>query len=353
MGPQVTEPTRLELTPSRQLVSWMAEHELSLVFTTFQAGKIFLLGRHDTGRLAGFERTLERCMGLAADAERLHVATLYQLLRFENALAPGTVHQGCDRLYVPQLAYTTGDLDIHDVAVEDDGRVVFANTLFSCVATVSPQFSFVPIWRPPFVSRLAAEDRCHLNGLALREGRVRYVTTMSRTDVHEGWRDQRLDGGTVVDVDSGAVVCTGLSMPHSPRWHDGRLWVLDSGRGALGWVDLETGRFEPVAFCPGYARGLVFHGDFAVVGLSRPRDQATFSGLPLSDRLAREGVEPRCGLLVVDLRAGDVVHSLRVDGFVEEIYDVAVLPGVARPMALGFRTEEIRRTITVGATPLG
>ena len=50
------------------------------------------------------------------------------------------------------------------------------NTLFSCLAAASPTHTFRPLWRPPFVSRLAPEDRCHLNGLALRDGEPRYVT---------------------------------------------------------------------------------------------------------------------------------------------------------------------------------
>ena len=129
----------------------------------------------------------------------------------------------------------------------------------------------------------------------------------------------------------------GLSMPHSPRWHQGRLWLLDSGRG----------RFEPVAFCPGYARGLALHGDFAVVGLSKPRHNRTFSGLELDEALRARDAEPRCGLLVIDLRRGDIVHSLRLEGVVEELYDVAVLPGARRPMALGLKTDEVRRTLSV------
>jgi uncharacterized protein (TIGR03032 family) len=81
-----------------------------------------------------------------------------------------------------------------------------------------------------------------------------------------------------------------------------------------------------VAFCPGYARGLALHGDFAVVGLSKPRDSKTFTGLELDEALRARDVEARCGLLVIDLRTGDVVHSLRLEGVIAELYDVAVLP---------------------------
>lgn len=348
---------RLEILASRQLTAWMAEQRLSLAFTTYQSGKLFLLGLQPDGRLAAFERTFNRAMGLCVHGRQLYLSTLYQLWRFDDALEPGQSHQGHDRLYVPQLAWTTGDLDIHDVAVTGGGRPVFVNTLFSCLAAPSEGCSFVPLWQPPFVGRLAAEDRCHLNGLAMRDGQPAFVTAVSRSDVADGWRDRRRDGGIVVDVASGETVADGLSMPHSPRWHDAgdgaRLWLLDSGNGRFGWLDSRSGRFEPVAFCPGYARGLAFAGPFAVIGLSRPRDNRTFAGLALDGELEKHGAAPRCGLMVIDLRSGDMVHWLRLEGVVEELYDVAVLPGVRRPMALGLKTDEIRRTISMApAEPL-
>lgn len=287
-------------------------------------------------------------MGLWGDGQTLYMSTLYQLWRFENVLGAGEASDGYDRVYVPRVAWTTGDVDAHDVAVDGSGRPVFVNTLFSCLATVSEQHSFVPLWRPPFVTRLAAEDRCHLNGLAMENGAPAYVTAVSRSDAHEAWRDHRRDGGLVMDVRSNQPVIEGLSMPHSPRVHQGKLWLLDSGNGQFGYVDTARGRFEPVAFCPGYARGLAFLGDFAVVGLSRPRENKTFSGLALDDRLREKNIEARCQLLVIDLKRGDAVHSLRIEGFVSELYDVVALPGTRRPSALGFKTDEIRRVISVG-----
>ncbi|TQV79646.1 TIGR03032 family protein [Denitrobaculum tricleocarpae] len=339
---------KVALTPSRQFPNWLAEQRCSLSFTTYQAGKLFLIGLQPDGRLSIFERSFNRCMGLCSDENGLWMSTLYQLWRFQNVTEPGQSAQGYDRLYLPQVAYTTGDLDIHDVAVDGNGRVIFVNTLFGCLATVSPERSFIPLWQPPFLSKLAAEDRCHLNGLAMEDGRPRFVTAVSQSDVADGWRDKRADGGCVIDVPSGEVVTTGLSMPHSPRLHNRRLWLLDSGTGYFGFVDPQDGRFERVAFCPGYLRGLTFSGDFAVVGLSRPRGNQTFGGLALDENLSKAGSDARCGLMVIDLKSGDIVHWLRIEGVVEELYDVVTLPGATRPMALGFRTDEIRRVISVG-----
>jgi uncharacterized protein (TIGR03032 family) len=348
LGPGPAEEPWVEVTASPRFADWLAEQQVSLAFTTYQAGKLFLLGRHPDGRLSVFERTFNRCMGLWCDGQTLWLSTLYQLWRLENVLRPGELYQGHDRLYVPRTGHTTGDLDVHDVAVDGAGRVVFVATLFGCLATLSDRYSFAPLWRPPFLSRLAAEDRCHLNGLALDGGRPRYVTVVSASDVADGWRDRRRDGGCVLEVPSGRAVVRGLSMPHSPRVHRGRLWLLNSGAGFLGSAEPAGGDFQPLAFCPGYLRGLALVGDYAVVGLSQPRQDRTFGGLALEDELSRRGAEARCGLQVLDLRTGDVAHWLRLEGVVRELYDVAVLPGVRRPTALGFKTDEIRRTIAVG-----
>ena len=190
------------------------------------------------------------------------------------------------------------------------------------------------------------EDRCHLNGLALRDGRPRYATAVSRSDVAAGWRNRRRDGGCLLDMETQEVLLEGLSMPHSPRWYRDRLWLLNSGSGEFGSFDPGRGRFEPLAFCPGYLRGLALHGRYAVVGLSRPRHDGVFGDLALQEGLARRDAEPVCGLRVIDLDSGDVVHWLDFRRVVSELYDVQLLPGVRRPTAIGFRTDEIGRLIS-------
>jgi uncharacterized protein (TIGR03032 family) len=261
----------VNLYGSRHLVGWLTEQNISLAFTTYQAGKLFLLGRRPDGQLAVHERSFPRCMGLWSDGDNLWMSSLFQLWRLKNALEPGDEYQGHDRLYVPRVAYTTGDLDLHDVAVNAEGEPIFANTKFSCLATVSHSASFKPVWQPPFITKLAPEDRCHLNGLALVDGRPKYVTAVSTSDVLEGWRSRRTDGGAVLDVDMDACIATGISMPHSPRWYRGQLWLHQSGTGEFG----------------------------------------------------------------------------RIEGPVEELYDVVTLPNVARPMALGFVTDEIQRILSI------
>ncbi|MEL6479613.1 MAG: TIGR03032 family protein [Pseudomonadota bacterium] len=348
----MTEPSaepRLELRASRLFAAWLAdaggEQGASLAFTTYQAGKLFFIGLQPDGRLSVFERTFSRCMGLGVDTtdpSTFYMSSLYQLWKFQNFLDPGQTHQGYDAVYVPVTGHTTGDIDVHDIHAAGKAPV-FVATRFNCLATLDERHSFRPLWRPPFIDRIAAEDRCHLNGMAMagRGALPKYVTCVSRTNLADGWREHRREGGLVLDVASGEPVATGLSMPHSPRLHQNRLFILQSGTGEFGEIDRKSGAFTPLCFLPGFARGLSILGDYAVIGISKARE-GTFEGLALNERLAREGVRAKCALMVVNLKTGDLEHSLDVEGVVEELYDVAILPGMRRPMALGFKTNEIR-----------
>ena len=269
------------------------------------------------------------------------------ITRSGNALPPGQLQGNHDAVFVPRLSWITGDLDIHDVAFDAIGRPVFVNTLFSTLATVSEGWSFKPTWRPPFITKLAPEDRCHMNGVALENGQPRYVTLVASSNVSDGWRDRRADGGMVMDVKDNVIVCQGLSMPHSPRLHDGKLWILNSGTGEFGTVDIKNKAFKSVAFTPGFSRGLAFADDHAIIGLSLPRDNRTFQGLPLDDNLKKNGSEPRCGLNIIDTKSGDTVAWVRFEGIVKELYDVSFIPGVINPSLIGFKTDEILRIVTI------
>lgn len=384
-SPSVPPTPWLNAIGSRYFLDWLQQQRCSLAFTTYQTGKLFLAGRKSVSgagvptsesdqALSIFERTYNHCMGMCAspDGRTLWLSSRYQIWRMEQAPAnavpyrpvegtttegddanqpPQWVGRGYDVAYIPRVGYTTGHIDVHDMAIDADGQVIFVNTMFGCLATLSERANFKPLWRPPFLSALVPEDRCHLNGLAMRDGRPAFVTVVSRSDVADGWRDKRHDGGCVLDVATGETVCAGLSMPHSPRWYRDRLWVLNSGTGEFGAVDLATGHFEPIAFCPGYLRGLSFHGDYAIATLSKPR-HLTFQGLALNDRLTQKGAEPQCGLQIIDLRTGSISEWLRLDGtLVTELYDSVVLPGVRQPMAVGFKNTEIERLIFVDDDP--
>ena len=341
----VTQPPKLEITGSRLFMSWLGSQNASLAFTTYQAGKLFLIGTNNDGSMSIFERTFNRPMGLCATNDQLWLSSLFQLWRFQDFLEPGQVSDGYDALYVPVSGHTTGDIDIHDIHIQGNNKPVFVATRFNCLATLGSRFSFKPVWRPPFVDRLAAEDRCHLNGMATENDEPRYVTCVAKSNMAEGWRDHRANGGLIIDVKTNETVAGGLSMPHSPRLYREKLWILQAGTGEFGYVDLKTGVFEMICFLPGFARGLSFIGDYAVIGLSKPRHNKTFNGLQLNERLKTEGAEAKCALYVVNLNTGDVEHMLQVEGIVEELYDVAIIPGVKRPKALGFKSDVIRFAI--------
>jgi uncharacterized protein (TIGR03032 family) len=211
------------------------------------------------------------------------------------------------------------------------------------LCTLDPAYSFVPRWRPPFVTALAAEDRCHLNGLAVVDGQPKYVTSLGETDTPHGWRANKAQGGCLMETSSGEIVSRGLSMPHSPRWHDGQLWLLESGTGQLVHVDALTGQRQTVAELPGFARGLAFHGPYAFVGLSKIRPTSTMDGVPLADR--RD--ELKCGVAVVDLVSGRITGMLECQTAVEEIFDVQLLVGPRFPEVMGFQKDTIQHTFVI------
>ncbi len=337
---------KVEKSCSRGLAGWLGQHRLSLAITSYQTGRIYLVGSDQQGRVSFFERIFERAMGVVGNAQRIYLGGLYQLWRFENVLRSNEIiHGQFDKCYVPRNAQTIGDLDIHELGIRKDGRVVFVNTKYSCLAELSPTHSFKAIWKPKFISKLAPEDRCHLNGLAMVDGEPKYVTAVCKSDSVDGWRERRRDGGVVIDITTDEIVCEGLSMPHSPRWHNGKLWLLNAGTGQLGWVDFENKAFVPHAFVPGFARGLSMIGNVAAVGLSKPRNQR-FEGLQLDDELKKRDAEPWCGVQIISLTNGDVLNWIRFDGDISEIFDISFLPNVKHPMMIGLRTAEIRDLIT-------
>jgi len=348
-GKPAEQQVKYSMSPG--LPGFLGANRIGLAVSSYQSGKFYLLGQNKDGGLLVDERFFRKAMGICVpDRETLLLATLFQIIKFKNVLEPDQeINNVFDTCYVPRELFVTGELDAHDVGQLKDGRIVFVNTLYNCLATPSPRHSFTPLWKPPFVSKIIKEDRCHLNGLAMEDGVPRYVTAVSKSDTIDGWRDRRFDGGIIIDVATGEIVIGGLSMPHSPRVYNGKLYVLNSGTGELGWIEpakkAADAKFHSVAFCPGFVRGLGFHGKFALVGLSKPRYER-FEGLALDKKLAEADSEPWCGVQVIDLDTGACVHWFRIDGAIGELYDVAVVPGVMRGMSLSFASNEVLGLIT-------
>jgi uncharacterized protein (TIGR03032 family) len=323
---------------------------ISILVTTYQANKLLVVRAAQSG-LSTLVRTFERPMGLAVDGHRLALGTRNQVWFLRNApdiaprVEPAGKHDAC---YLPRSCHVTGDIGVHEMAWAGD-ELWIVNTRFSCLCTLDPDYSFVPRWRPPFITALAAEDRCHLSGMAMapddvgRFSESSYVTALGETDTAGGWRTDKAKGGCLIDVPRGEVVARGLSMPHSPRLHEDRLYLLESGTGRLLQVDTVTGRGETVAELAGFARGLALAGPYAFVGLSKIRATSAMDGVPLAERRN----ELKCGVAVVDLRSGTVIGLLEFQTAVEEIFDVQVLPGLRFPEVLGFQKEAVHHTFIV------
>ena len=305
--------------------------KLSVAVSTYQAGQVVFL-RSDHGKLNTHFCSFNRPMGLAFQGNRLVIGTNNEIFEFRNtpAVAPKVEPKGRhDACFIPRSVHYTGNIDIHEIDFAGD-ELWLVNTRFSCLCTLDLDHSFVPRWRPPWVSGYAIEDRCHLNGLAVVDGKPRFVTALGQTDTRGGWRENKNAGGLLYDLQQEKILVDGLSMPHSPRWYRGKVWFLESGYGALSWYDPATGKSERLAQMPGFTRGMDFVDQYALVGLSQVRETNTFAGIPIT----ADGSERRSGVWVIDLESGETVALLRFNDAVEEIFAVKALPGLTFPSLL-------------------
>ncbi len=315
----------------------------SVMVTTYQAGKLVML-RNDGGVLNTHFRNLKKPMGLALSGGRLAIGCSVDIWEYHNLPAvcqklnesedypsDKATHDAC---FLPRRSHCTGNIHIHEMAWQGqsaaDAELIFVNTAFSCLAKRSDINSFEPIWQPSFIKQLAPGDACHLNGLAMRDGKPAFVTALGNQDTPGAWRENKRDGGILIDMESGETVVTGLSMPHSPRWYRDKLWVLESGDGSIGTVDLKTGKYHSIAQFPGFTRGLSFYGPLAFIGLSQVRESAVFSGIPLVERLEK-AEERTCGIWVLNIETGETVGLCKFESGVQEIFAVEVVPGMRFP----------------------
>lgn len=335
----------IQCSISDSFQDWMSRANGSLVITTYQAGKVAMVG-WDGRQVSLLMRQFDKPMGLALSGGRMALATRHDVMLLANAplLAPDfleTQRGRYDALYLPRASFHTGDINVHDLAYGSDGLWV-VNTRFCCLSRLSDEVSFKPIWKPPFLSAIVPEDRCHLNGLAMVDGKPKYVTCLGETDVVGGWRPGKATGGCVIDVPANQVVARGFAMPHSPRWHRGKLFMLHSGAGELVVVEPQSGRHSVVCALPAYLRGLGFVGDFALIGMCQIREKHIFGGLPVQKKHAKL----LCGVAVVDLRSGGVVGMLEFTSGCQELFEVQFLPAVHRPMIVNLERIESRQAFT-------
>jgi uncharacterized protein (TIGR03032 family) len=340
-------PDETKIGASRGLAAWLTRHKTSFAFSSYQSGRLLLTGTMPDGTVSVNQQMFSRAMGVCWDRGGLWLATRAHLWRLENILADGELAEGrFDVNLMSRITYTTGDIDVHEIAVDVEGRPIFVNTAYSCLAALDPIHSFKPVWKPPFISELVHEDRCHMNGLGMLNGRPKYVTAVSQTDVADGWHGRPLPKGVLIDVQEDRIVSDQLSMPHSPRVaEDGRVYAVDSGRGYVVEVNPKTGELRDIAFCPGFLRGLALIGQYALVTVSKPR-YGTFQDIPIGDELARRNLTAICAVMIVDLDAGEIVEWLRLEGAVQELFAVDLMPNVKCPAVVGPSTPEFMSTVT-------
>jgi uncharacterized protein (TIGR03032 family) len=268
-------------------------------------------------------------MGLAVNGIKVALATRDHFWEFET-VSPTQQAAAATRLLVPRAIRWTGRLDAHDVAFDRRGSL-FANTGFNCVSRPSERVQFKRVWQPAFMressktAKMTKADCCHLNGIGVRAGQLAMATAFCERAELAAWRAiDRFQSGVLIDVGSDEVVVRGLCLPHSPRWHAGRWWLCDSGRGRLCLVEAGGEACESVIELPGFTRGLTFFGDRAVIGLSRIRQRHILDAPPVRDRWRRL----RSGLSLVDWRRGVETGALEFVRGGREVYDVTFLPGV-------------------------
>jgi hypothetical protein len=242
---------------SQELPELLEQLELSVLLSTYQAGRVVSVGSHQGELRLGFSH-FDQAMGLCRTASGIAVGTrdgIWSLPANREIAAHIKPEGEHDIAFLARSCHHSGPLMGHGLAWGSD-RLWLVSTLFNGLVTIKGDWSFLPQWQPPFISGWAAGDRCHLNGLALAEdgSAPAYVTALGETDTENGWREHKTTGGCLIQVPSGPVVLRGL--------------------------ECFTGH--------------------AFVGLSQSRETAVFGGLTLQDNQQ----QLFCALAMVDLAIG-------------------------------------------------
>lgn len=338
---ETPRPFELEYTP--QIAELMSRLNISLAISTYQAGKVVFVSPIENDKLIQLARNFKNAMGMCVDNDKIAISTgqNVELLKRNTNLAKIYPQKKnvYDAIYMPRATYHTGYLALHDMSFLDN-KIVAVNTMFSCLSTINENESFTPFWQPPFITELLPEDRCHLNGLAIENGEIKYLTALGSTDIAHGWRDKKTTDGILMEYPSGKIILDNLSMPHSPRIFNGKLYLLNSAQGELIEVNPKTGHYEVVVNLGGFARGMDIIGEYLFIGVSKLRHNSqVFRDLPIAKTSFS-------GFIVVHLPyksiVGQVVYKMSVD----EIYDVKVLKNVMRPNILSTDMDVIKSAIT-------
>ncbi|MCP4296940.1 MAG: TIGR03032 family protein, partial [Proteobacteria bacterium] len=284
---------------------------ISLAVTSYQSQALFFI-RSDGKTINTDFKRFRRPMGLAVTKDQITLGIFKEILKFnrnDSVIRDFEDRKKIDACYTPSASHTTGMINIHDIAYGDQGLWV-TNSAFSCLATIEPDYSFVPRWKPPFITKLRPEDRCHLNGMALKDGKPRYVTTFDQGDRPRMWKKEKKVGGTLIDVETDEILLNDLIMPHSPRYYQGYVYFCDSGRGLVNRYDPETRELTTLIKLQGFTRGMDFWGPLLFVGLSKTRKSEISDPPPIST----EFDETFSGVWIINLDDNSLVGEVRFEG---------------------------------------
>lgn len=334
-----------------QLPELLMRLHCSIAISTYQAGKLVFLSPKNENALVQLPRHFEKVMGIAEDIEsdKLALACKDEVIVFANSKAlakhypkaPNTY----DALYMPRLTYHTGALDIHDLSFGINNQLYAVNTLFSCITKIDDDFNFTPYWKPAFIDKIVSEDRCHLNGMAMKNGLPKYATAFNAGNTKQSWRANVTKTGIIIDVETNEIIAENLGMPHTPRVFGDDLYVLLSATGELVKININTGKYDVVTHIGGFVRGMSIYKDYLFIGQSKLRkNSSTFAKLPFADKANIAGIK------VVHLPTGSIVGQIQYQTSLDEIYDVHVLPGKVRPNIMNTVTEAYKAGLMIPQT---
>lgn len=317
---------------SPQLPELLMKLRCSIAITTYQAGKVVFISPKDENHFTMLPRNFEKPMGIDIKGNKMVIATKDEVVVLENSKELAASYPNkkdyYDSLYVPRITFHTGQVDMHDIAFGKEG-IWAINTSFSCLCLVNGNYNFIPQWKPSFISALVSEDRCHLNGLVMLDEKPKYVTALGNTDTFQGWRNNIVAGGLLIDVFTNEIILDKLAMPHSPLMYKGELYLLLSATGQLIKVNIAEKKYEVIKSLEGFCRGMDIYGDYLFIGMSKLRkNSSTFSKLPFAENAQWAGIK------IIHLPTKAFVGELRYQTSVDEIYAVKILPDTIKPNIL-------------------
>jgi uncharacterized protein (TIGR03032 family) len=339
-------------TYTPQLPELLLKLNCCLAISTYQAGKLIFISPKDENNLVQLARTFDKPMGFSFNKEHNKLAmacrdqvivfTANEQLAAHYPKSPATY----DTMYFPRLTYHTGGLDIHDLQFGENDSLYAVNTLFSCLVRIDDNYNFVPFWAPPQITELVSEDRCHLNGMAFKNGKPKYASAFGKGNTYQSWRETVTTGGLIYDVETNQPVAENLPMPHSPKVYNNELYVLLSATGELAKIDIKTGKYDVVTKIEGFVRGMSLHKDYLFIGTSKLRkNSSTFAKLAFAEKANK------CSVQVIHLPTGALSGNITYSTTVDEIYDIHVMPGKTRPNILNTTSEDHKGALSIpGAT---